>query len=42
MICHKRLFLFIDMNIEGYWTPIEPQTKEIKIGKNKIDLITKI
>lgn len=35
------LFLFLDMNIEGYFSPIEPQIKEIQIRKSKIDLITK-
>ena len=29
-------------NINPTWTPIEPQTKKIRIGKNKMHLITRI
>ena len=34
--------LYKDKNIDPTWTPIEPQTKEIRIGKNETHIITRI
>ena len=34
--------LYKDKNINPIWTPIEPQTKEIRIGKNETHLKTRI
>ena len=34
--------LYKDKNIDPTWTPIEPQTKEIRSGKNETHLIIRI
>ena len=42
LTCLAYAHLYRDKNINPTWTPIEPQTKEILIGKNKTHLITRI
>ena len=40
LTCLVNAHLYKDKTIDSIWTPIEPQTKEIIIGKNQTHLIT--